>query len=150
MQFVNIIVLSAELKAGTHSSESLRSNINNRRLIGVFREKIFEIPILIDYDQHFFLPCRRSTVKYSRKCPLLQRRFLNFEELGSVLTLGSIITMTASSLNAERKLFIGDTLIESLTPVYGCMNLQTDIKELSRIEIRLIRREDTSKGRTCA
>lgn len=82
------------------------------------------------------------SVRDSRKRPSFYLRFSHREELGCVFARPFAL------LDAKSEFLVRDTAVVRLGSVYWSMYFEPNVEILASKEIRLVRREHATKGRT--
>lgn len=76
--------------------------------------------------------------------PLLERRLLDTKGIGKVLSLAALLG------NGHLELLIRLAVVGGFGAIDGSMNLDTQVKQLAREEVALVRRQNTSQRRACS
>ena len=111
----------ARLREGERSV-SLGRDVDGRRRLGILSEQVLE----------------------PGKVPLFDRSFRGLEEIGD----DGRVTLVVR--DGQRKVFVGDTVVESFGSVDGSVDLESDVELGTGEELGLVGREDASESRTTA
>lgn len=113
--------VSARLVEG-NLTVRLGGDVDNGGLVGVLSKEVL-IPV---------------------ECPLLERRLLDVKGFGKVLGLAAVLG------DGHLELLVGLAVVGGLGAIDGSVNLDTQIKQLTREEVALVGRQNTSQGRACS